>query len=574
MLDLDEIIFKRLARFHKRRKNTLSESEEARVIHLPDIQQQLTLLARALTGVAIDVVPAEREGGFKGMHFLVPRRMLLFSDANLNDLYYRFRVMYMSVQWEQHANGEKSLDYEAVLELLLEEYPVLAEIHTELKNELNQHFQSLKQPFDESWLSGRVYSELIGAPEPIGSNHVPSQRKANSAQTEIKAKHADEVESIQVDKKQQEDYVFTHNFEKVETAEEFDGNWRDFDGADELDEHSEALSDLSLKHTVRVDEETHSVYQSDFVANAKVAESAELEEQEVVCTYPEWDYAKNTYRPDFCKVHIWPTKRTDEAYVLNAIKDNGITLRALRKMFARFFNDLETVRHLQQGEELDTDALTDMVADIRSGHSADERIYTSKRKRNRDVSILFLLDRSLSSDGYAAGSRIIDVEKQVAILMGEVLTEYNIDFRVDAFCSRTRNYCSYTTYKDFDGSWISQRGQIAAIEPEGYTRIGPALRHAGNVLSKRDTRSKWIVLLSDGKPNDYDKYEGKYGLADVKKALGELNEMHISTHAFAIEEQARYYLPLMFGTKQYNVLSNYREMLYSLSALCERIVKG
>jgi len=570
MLDLDEIIFKRLARFHKRRKNTLSESEEARIVHLSNIQQQLTLLARALTGVAIDVIPAEREGGFKGMHFLVPRRMLLFSDANLNDLYYRFRVMYMSVQWEQQTPNE-DLD---VLGQLLEEYPALKDIHAELKKELTFHFESQKQPIDESWLTGHVYSELISEPDLTASSNVPSQRKANSAQTEIKAKHADEVESIQVDKKAQEDYVFTHNFEKVETAEEFDGSWRDFDGSDELDEHSEALNELSLKNTVRVDEETHSVYQSDFVANTKVAESAEMEEQEVVCTYPEWDRAKNAYRPDFCKVHIWPCKRTNDAYVIKALKDNGITLRALRKMFARFFNDLETVRHLQQGEELDTDALTDLVADIRSGHSADERIYTSKRKRNRDVSILFLLDRSLSSDGYAAGSRIIDVEKQVAVLMGEVLTEYKIDFQVDAFCSRTRNYCSYTTYKDFDGKWTAQRGHIAAIEPEGYTRIGPALRHAGNVLSKRDTRSKWIVLLSDGKPNDYDKYEGKYGLADVKKALDELNAMHISTHAFAIEEQARYYLPLMFGAKQYNVLSNHREMLYSLSALCERIVKG
>ena len=359
MLDLDEIIFKRLARFHKRRKNTLSESEEARVVHLSNIQQQLTLLARALTGVAIDVIPAEREGGFKGMHFLVPRRMLLFSDANLNDLYYRFRVMYMSVQWEQQTPNE-DLD---VLGQLLEEYPALKDIHAELKKELTFHFESQKQPIDESWLTGHVYSELISEPDLTASSNVPSQRKANSAQTEIKAKHADEVESIQVDKKAQEDYVFTHNFEKVETAEEFDGSWRDFDGSDELDEHSEALNELSLKNTVRVDEETHSVYQSDFVANTKVAESAEMEEQEVVCTYPEWDRAKNAYRPDFCKVHIWPCKRTNDAYVIKALKDNGITLRALRKMFARFFNDLETVRHLQQGEELDTDALTDLVAD-------------------------------------------------------------------------------------------------------------------------------------------------------------------------------------------------------------------
>ncbi len=576
-MELDQLIFKKLANFYKRKRNTLSDKEESRVVHLKEIQQQLTILARALTGQPIDVIPAEREGGFKGQHFLVPEKMLMFNSAELNDLYYRYRVIYMSVQWELFSLNKNTADFtdpEIIRKALLTEYPPLAEILSELESGLAAHYEGMKEELDVSWLNGRIYSDIILKDKPGATDHVPTRRKKNSAKTEINAKHADEINSVQVDKKQQEDYVFTHNFEKVETAEEFSGSWRDFDGSDELDDHADALNELNLSQTVRVDEETHSVYRSDFVSNANVAESAEIEEQEICYTYDEWDRAKNTYKTDFCKVHVWPCRKSDDAYVLTALKENGIALRGLRKMFARFFNELETVHHLSQGEELDIDALTDMVADIRSGHSASEKIYTSKRKRNRNVSILFLLDRSLSSDGYAAGSRIIDVEKQVAILMGEVLNEYNIEFQVDGFCSRTRNYCSYSTYKHFDSPWAAERGHIAAMEPEGYTRIGPALRHAGHLLDQRETRSKWVVLLSDGKPNDYDKYEGKYGLADVKKALEELNGLHISTHAFAIEEQARYYLPLMFGPKQYNVLANYREMLYSMSALCERIVKG
>ncbi|MDP6908273.1 MAG: NorD protein, partial [Flavobacteriales bacterium] len=515
-MELDQLIFKKLANFYKRKRNTLSEDEESRIVNLKDIQQQLTILARALTGQPIDVIPAEREGGFKGQHFLVPEKMLLFDSAELNDLYYRYRVMYMSLQWELFVSDQNSVDLhnsEIVQKALLTEFPALTEILSELKSGLSAYYQGLKEPVDNSWLHGRIYTDIILKDKHETTDHIPTQRKKNSAKTEINAKHADEINSVQVDKKQQEDYVFTHNFEKVETAEEFSGSWRDFDGSDELDDHADALSELNLSQTVRVDEETHSVYRSDFVSNANVAESAELEQQEVCYTYDEWDKTKNTYKTDFCKVHVWPCQKSDDTYVLNALKENGIALRGLRKMFARFFNELETVHHLSQGEELDIDALTDMVADIRSGHSASEKIYTSKRKRNRNVSILFLLDRSLSSDGYAAGSRIIDVEKQVAILMGEVLNEYNIEFQVDGFCSRTRNYCSYTTYKHFDNNWEAERGHIAAMEPEGYTRIGPALRHAGNLLDQRETRSKWVVLLSDGKPNDYDKYEGKYGLA-------------------------------------------------------------
>ena len=54
--------------------------------------------------------------------------------------------------------------------------------------------------------------------------------------------------TLNFDKKQQEDYVLLHNFEKVETAEEFNGNWRDFDGSDELEEHQEALEELNMKY--------------------------------------------------------------------------------------------------------------------------------------------------------------------------------------------------------------------------------------------------------------------------------------------------------------------------------------
>ena len=72
---------------------------------------------------------------------------------------------------------------------------------------------------------------------------------------------------------------------------------------------------------------------------------------------------------------------------------------------------------------------------------------------------------------------------------------------------------------------------------------------------KRSTKNKWVILISDGKPNDYDKYEGKYGVNDVKQALRELNERNINSYALAIEAQAKYYLPQMFGQNHYQILT-------------------
>ena len=79
------------------------------------------------------------------------------------------------------------------------------------------------------------------------------------AKTVKQAKAVEDVKSAHIDKKKQEDWVLTHNFEKVETVEDYSGLPRDFDGDDNLDEDYEALSEAGIKHTYRIDEETHSI---------------------------------------------------------------------------------------------------------------------------------------------------------------------------------------------------------------------------------------------------------------------------------------------------------------------------
>ena len=80
-----------------------------------------------------------------------------------------------------------------------------------------------------------------------------------------------------------------------------------------------------------------------------------------------------------------------------------------------------------------------------------------------------------------------------------------------------------------------------------------------------------MILLSDGKPNDYDKYEGKHGINDTKQALRELKQNNINSFAMAIEAEARYYLPQMFGQNHYRILSEPNELLPTLIALFEKI---
>ncbi|RLD74676.1 MAG: NorD protein, partial [Bacteroidetes bacterium] len=373
-------------------------------------------------------------------------------------------------------------------------------------------------------------------------------------------------------KKTQEDYVLTHNFEKVDTAEEFKGVWRNFDGDDSLEKDAEALNELNLKHLVRTDDEVHSVYQADFRDVQGIAESANQEDDGKHVRYDEWNYQKKQYKPDYCRVYLKSIDGGNLNYASSVLKENASTLDGLRRKFAQIHQKRQFVRRMADGEEIDMDAVVDMFTDIKSGHTPSENIYISKRKKEPDISILFLVDLSLSTDSYAGGNRILDVEKQAVILFGQILHEYGVDFAIGGFYSKTRNNCAYISVKDFDDDWTKARRNIGTVEPRGYTRIGPALRHANSLISKRKMQNKWVILLSDGKPNDYDKYEGRYGIADVKQALREMHEYHINTYAIAIESTAKYYLPQMFGQNHYNILSHPDMLLKSLTTLYQRIL--
>lgn len=582
---LDEYIYGKVSNYFKRRKKSSIEGLE-NTVKLDDIKPRLSIFARAITGKSIEIYHAENEGGYKNNNFFLPPLFAECPTYEQNLSFYLFRVLYLSVQKNLNLNWKGSDEHpllasqeealkssDKVLKSLFDEFPIIEKIHDDLKS-ISTSKATEKKPANYTFLYGKW---MRNEPESDSDYKLKNFNEKvltaikDEIKTILKANPVEEVITLEVDKKQQEDYVMTHNFEKVDTAEEHDGGWRDFDGDDELDKHANALEDLNMKFTVRVDDTVHSVYQADFVENTTVSESAELKTGDFHILYDEWDYSKRAYKDNFCKVYPKKVIKTDVAYYKNTLLKNASTLIGLRKMLTNVNNKYNQQRRQSQGEEFDIDALTDLYIDVHSGHTPSENIYLSKRKKEKDLSLLLLLDISLSSDSYAADNRVIDVEKQVSILFGKILDEFNIDFSINCFYSKTRNHSSYISIKDFDDDWNKTKFKVGAVEPSGYTRIGAALRHSGALLDKRATKNKWIILISDGKPNDYDKYEGKYGINDVKQALRELNERQINSYALAIEAQAKYYLPQMFGQNHYQILTTPVELLQSLVKLYEKI---
>lgn len=585
-MSLDEYLFGKAARYFKNKK--LEEADRlTRTVKLDTVLQRLTIIARAVTGVPIELYPAEKEGGYRNECFFLPATFSLFPNAEINLQYYIFRTLFLCTQKQLNLNWSGTVEKSqveslnaglenssVVLHELFREFPATEELHEQLRSSL-ESLASDKKPPAYHWLYGKWMLNDAEAKTEYNNKVSDRIKTANTVQpkTILKAKAVESVKNLVSDKKQQEDYVLTHNFEKVETADEFNGVWRDFDGDDELENHQDALEELSMKYTVRVDDTAHSVYQSDFLENTTASEVGDAQEGACIL-YDEWDYRKRNYKRNFCSLYPFVLKERNAQYYDATIREHASVLTGLRKMLSNMQNKRRQQRRQSQGNDFDIDAATDLYTEIQSGQTPSEKIYISNPKKETELAVTLLLDCSLSSDGYTDGNHIIDVEKQTAILFGELLNEYHVDFSVAGFYSKTRNYSSYISLKGFDDKWNTAKLRIGAVEPSGYTRMGAALRHAGSLLQHRTANNKWLILLSDGKPNDFDTYEGKYGIHDVRQALRELNSNHINTYAFAIEKTARFYLPQLFGSNQYRVLSSPSQMLTAMSGLFDKIRRG
>src|SRR3546814_2668310 len=83
--------------------------------------------------------------------------------------------------------------------------------------------------------------------------------------------------------------------------------------------------------------------------------------------------------------------------------------------------------------------------------------------------------------------------------------------------------------KGFDDRLGGQtRERLALLGPAGFTRIGAAVRHAGQLLKKQSGMPyQLVVLITDGLSYD-DGYEGTHGEADTRRSIAELRAHHIA----------------------------------------------
>src|SRR5690625_7368249 len=89
--------------------------------------------------------------------------------------------------------------------------------------------------------------------------------------------------------------------------------------------------------------------------------------------------------------------------------------------------------------------------------------------------------------------------------------------------------------------------RIAALEPGRYTRMGAAIRHVTDELAERDNSHRLLLVLTDGRPNDTDHYEGRWAIEDTRMAVRAGRQKGLGGLGGTIDIRARPYFPLISG---------------------------
>ena len=126
-----------------------------------------------------------------------------------------------------------------------------------------------------------------------------------------------------------------HTFEKVETLEEYSGNSRKSDDEDELAKHEEALQELNLSQVIRSPERPRSIYRSELILDGAGFESSELGPA-TGWPYPEWDYRKGQYRPDWCFVQAHRVGLTEPDWASTTRRRHGRLWQQLKRQFVKW----------------------------------------------------------------------------------------------------------------------------------------------------------------------------------------------------------------------------------------------
>jgi len=330
-------------------------------------------------------------------------------------------------------------------------------------------------------------------------------------------------------------------------------------------------------------------FQSDDDAGSLTANQADT------FVYDEWDEAASGYRSRWCKLYEKVMPAGDLNFYRETLLNYAGLARRIRREFELAAPELHhKEKRLPDGSDHDLDAAIEAMTDLRIGISPSEKIFWRNHKAERDVAVAFLLDMS-GSTGEAIGRapaasqsaaslnahdraprRIIDVEREAIVLMIDALETIGDRYGVFGFSGHGRDNVEFFVIKDIDEEFSPEVAKrIGRAGPLHATRMGPAIRHATSKLHRQQTRSKFLFLISDGRPQDrgysQESAEKAYAVQDTRMALIEARRDGIHSFCLTVDKEGNDYLRTMMEDFSYEVLADVNELPLRLPQLYKRL---
>jgi hypothetical protein len=292
--------------------------------------------------------------------------------------------------------------------------------------------------------------------------------------------------------------------------------------------------------------------------------------------YPEWDYASQTYRPDWVSVYEALHASGQAADIDRLLAKHSALAKQLKKMLDLLKpQDKVRIRYQEEGSELDLDVAIRSLIDFKGGATPDPRINMSHKTSGRDIAVMLLLDLSESLNEKAGGSdqTILELSQEAVSLLAWSIEKLGDPFAIAGFHSNTRHDVRYLHIKGYGEHFNDDvKARLAAMEAGYSTRMGAAMRHAAHYLGARSADKKLMLILTDGKPSDVDAHDERLLIEDARQAVKELDQQGIFPYCISLDPKADEYVADIFG-RQYTVIDHVERLPERLPQLFMALTK-
>jgi nitric oxide reductase NorD protein len=399
-----------------------------------------------------------------------------------------------------------------------------------------------------------------GAPD---GEDAPAQ-PGGAAQGSEKTLRAGRRKSDQADRK---DSFILHRFESILSMIDFLNLNRSVEDDDE-DAARKAAEDLDEVSLARNSRSTKTRLKFHLDLAPRDVDRATLVGETL---YPEWDWTVGAYQPAHVRVEERLPREAPTTPLENPATRRRIA--AVKRQFEALRPRRRILRRQPDGFDLDLDEAVRAHCDRIGSGFADDRLSCAIRDDGRDLAVSVLFDSSRSTESAVCGRPVIEIAREALVALVGGVEACGDQGSVHAFSSLKRERVMVERIKDFDetdGETVRRR--IMGLAPKFYTRLGAAIRHVSAHLGQRAAAKRLLLIITDGKPNDLDHYEGRRGIEDTRRAVMEARRLGQAVFAITIDASAQDYVPYIFGQNGFAIVPDAARLVEALPAMYRHVV--